>query len=91
MCMNSRLKRWTLEEDERLKSMILAGCPPGNIAFKLHRSISAVYSRAHHLHLSFKRADTKVATGPKDGDGTDGKAAIKALGPQSGEIPLRAP
>ena len=85
MSMNCRLKRWTLEEDERLKSMILAGRPPGDIAFKLNRSISAVYSRAHHLYLSFKRADTKMA------DGTDGKAAVKALGPQSGEIPLRAP
>jgi hypothetical protein len=65
MCMNYRLKRWTLEEDERLKSMILAGCPPGDIAFKLNRSISAIYSRAHQLHLSFKRADAKMAAGPK--------------------------
>jgi hypothetical protein len=65
MSMNYRLKRWTLEEDERLKSMILAGGPPGDIAFKLNRSISAVYSRAHHLHLSFRRADTKTAAGPK--------------------------
>ena len=42
----SRVSKWTLQEDEQLRSMIVAGRPPAEIAVKLRRSVAAVYARA---------------------------------------------
>jgi hypothetical protein len=52
---SSLSRLWTPEDDERLKSMILAGRTPAEIAIKLRRSVAAVYARAHRFRLSFKR------------------------------------
>jgi DNA-binding CsgD family transcriptional regulator len=51
----SRVKHWTPEEDERLRSMIVEGHSPAEISLQLQRSVSAVYARTHVLRLSFKR------------------------------------
>jgi hypothetical protein len=54
MKMGYRIKPWTPEEDERLRSLISARLRPHEIAVKLHRTIQAVYTRAYKLRLSFK-------------------------------------
>jgi hypothetical protein len=46
---------WTPEEEERLRSLISERLRPHEIAVKLHRTVDAVYKRAHKLRLSFKR------------------------------------
>ncbi len=50
-----RKTHWTPEDEERLRSMIVAGERPAEIAIKLKRSVSAVYARAYILRLPFKR------------------------------------
>jgi hypothetical protein len=52
---NSRVRRWTPQEDEVLRTMILAGRQPAQVATKLQRSVQAVYSRGYILRLPFKR------------------------------------
>ncbi|HZV04825.1 MAG TPA: hypothetical protein VE999_07055 [Gemmataceae bacterium] len=51
------IKPWTPEEEERLKSLISARLRPHEIAVKLHRTVQAVYRRAHELRMSFKRPE----------------------------------
>jgi hypothetical protein len=50
---------WTPEEDEQLKSLLMAGRTPAAIAIKLKRTTAAVHRRARVLGLSFKRAKAK--------------------------------
>jgi hypothetical protein len=52
---NSRVRRWTPQEDEVLRSMILAGRQPAQVATKLQRSVQSVYARGYVLRLPFKR------------------------------------
>ena len=52
--MGVQLKRWTPQDDEELRSMVLAGRRPIEIAAKLQRSRPAVLKRARILGLSFK-------------------------------------
>ena len=54
------LKTWTPQEDERLRSLIVAGGRPAEIAVELHRTIPAVRWRASLLRLSFKRLRTRA-------------------------------
>jgi hypothetical protein len=46
---------WTPEEDEQMRSMLMAGRAPAEIAIELRRSTWAVYARARSFRLSFKR------------------------------------
>jgi hypothetical protein len=55
MSANSRIRRWTPQEDEVLRSMILAGRQPAHVATMLQRSVQAVYARGYVLRLPFKR------------------------------------
>jgi hypothetical protein len=48
------LKKWTAEDDQRLKSMAEAGCRPHVIAEKLRRSEAAVRARAWQQGLSLR-------------------------------------
>jgi hypothetical protein len=50
---DSRL--WTPEDDEQLKSMVIAGRTPAEIATKLKRTTAAVQARARRFRLSFNR------------------------------------
>jgi hypothetical protein len=59
MSASSRTKPWTSKEDERLRSMIIAGQRPPEIAIQLQRSVAAVNARAHKLRLSLKRLKAK--------------------------------
>jgi hypothetical protein len=49
--------RWTADEDDRLKTMAVAGHTAGEIAAALHRSVSAVYARS--LRFGFSLRQTK--------------------------------
>jgi hypothetical protein len=55
MSASSRTKPWTSKEDERLRSMIIAGQRAPEIAIQLQRSVPAVNARARKLRLSFRR------------------------------------
>jgi hypothetical protein len=55
----SRTMPWTSKEDERLRSMIIAGQRAPEIAIQLQRSVAAVNARAHKLRLSLKRLKAK--------------------------------
>ena len=55
----SRIKLWTSKEDERLRSMIIAGKRPPEIATELQRSVLAVNARARKLRLSFRSLKAK--------------------------------
>jgi hypothetical protein len=48
------LKKWTAEDDERLRSMAAAGYRPHEIAEKLNRSEAAVRSRAWQQGISLR-------------------------------------
>jgi hypothetical protein len=54
------LKAWTPQEDERLRSLIVAGGRPAEIAVELRRTVPAVRWRASLLRLSFKRLRAKA-------------------------------
>ena len=45
---------WTIQEDNLIRDMILAGCNESIIATELCRTISAVRNRAYKLKLSLK-------------------------------------
>jgi hypothetical protein len=45
-------RRWTREEDERLRQLALAGSAPFDIALELGRSKPAVTTRAHQLGVT---------------------------------------
>ena len=46
---------WTSEEDNKLRSMAIAGHGVKEIATALHRSVSAVYSRSLRFGLSLRQ------------------------------------
>lgn len=47
--------RWTKEDEERLRQLVLANAPPFEIAITLGRTVSAVKARAHSLGLTIAR------------------------------------
>lgn len=49
-------KKWTPEEEERLRKMLGSGVSKFLIAAKLKRAVTAVEARAYILGLSAKRA-----------------------------------
>lgn len=57
----SRTMRWTPEQDERLRSMMIAGSSPAAIGLTLQRSVAAIRARAHVLRLSFERPRRNTA------------------------------
>jgi hypothetical protein len=59
----SRENQWTPQQDDRLRSIILAGHPPTEIPLKPHRSTALVYARAHSLGLSLKRLKLRPRQG----------------------------
>jgi hypothetical protein len=48
-------KKWTPEEDEFLRNLVLANVSPFDIAAQLGRSVSTVKARAHCLGITFRR------------------------------------
>jgi hypothetical protein len=52
-------RQWAPEEDNQLRSLIVAGERPAEIAIRLRGSIVAVYARAHRFRLSFKRVQQR--------------------------------
>jgi hypothetical protein len=51
MKLSSRVARWTPEEDELLRKLVLANASPFDIAVQLERSRSSVRARAHRLGI----------------------------------------
>jgi DNA-directed RNA polymerase specialized sigma24 family protein len=51
--------RWTQEEEERLRQLVLANTTPFEIAEALGRTVSAVKARAHSLGLTTARLGNK--------------------------------
>jgi hypothetical protein len=51
MKLKSRIARWTPEEDELLRKLVLANASPFDIAAQLERSLSSVRARAHRLGI----------------------------------------
>jgi hypothetical protein len=47
--------RWTQAEDDKLKSMAIAGHSADQIAAALHRSVSAVYARSLRFGFSLRQ------------------------------------
>jgi hypothetical protein len=52
-------RQWAPNEDNQLRSLIVAGERPAEISVRLRRSIGAVYARAHRFRLSFKRVQQR--------------------------------
>jgi len=52
MKLSGRVARWTPEEDELLRKLVLANASPFDIAVELKRSLSSVRARAHRLGIS---------------------------------------
>jgi len=52
-------RQWAPHEDNQLRSPIVAGKRPAEVAARLHRSVGAVYARAHRFRLSFKRVQQR--------------------------------
>ena len=52
-------RQWAPNEDNQLRSLIVAGERPAEIAVRLRRSIGSVYARAHRFRLSFKRVQQR--------------------------------
>jgi hypothetical protein len=50
--------RWTEDEEQRLRHLVLANTPPFEIAETLGRTVSAVKARCHLLRLPLARAGT---------------------------------
>jgi hypothetical protein len=57
MKLHPRIKgrRWTAEDDDRLKSLLESGAPLHLIAAMMERTTEGVKSRAHVLGISTKR------------------------------------
>ena len=47
--------RWTQQEDERLRRLLIADTPPSEIAETLGRTVSAVKARAYLLGITLAR------------------------------------
>ena len=52
-------ERWSHEEDERLRTLVLANTPPFEIAEALGRTVSAVKARVHLLGITLARMGMK--------------------------------
>jgi hypothetical protein len=55
---------WTSEEDNKLRSMAIAGHGVNDIATALHRSVAAVYSRSLRFRLSLRQAKRRLNNFP---------------------------
>ena len=64
--MNDRnsYKKWTRQEDELLRELMLANVAPFDIAAELGRSVSTVKARAHCLGITRRRLGTTPLTLP---------------------------
>jgi hypothetical protein len=51
--------RWTEDEEQRLRQLVLANTPPFEIAKTLGRTVSAVKARAHLLGITLARLGMK--------------------------------
>jgi len=51
--------RWTREEEERLRHLVLDNTPPFEIAEALGRTVSAAKARAHLLGITLARLGTE--------------------------------
>jgi hypothetical protein len=51
--------RWTDDEKETLRQLLMANRPPNEIAFELGRTVSAVYAKSHELGLPTAQAGVK--------------------------------
>jgi hypothetical protein len=51
-------KKWTAEDDELLRNLVLANVSPFDIAAKLGRSVSTVKARAHCLGTTLRPLGT---------------------------------
>jgi hypothetical protein len=51
-------KKWTPEDDEFLRNLVLVDVSPFDIAAKLGRSVSTVKGRAHCLGITLRRSGT---------------------------------
>jgi hypothetical protein len=58
---------WTPAEDDKLKSMAIAGHNAAEIAAALHRSVSAIYARALRFGFSLRQVKTLVASSARRG------------------------
>jgi len=47
--------RWTEDDEEQLRQLVLANAPPYEIAVTLGRTVAAVKARAHSLGLTIAR------------------------------------
>jgi hypothetical protein len=57
-------KKWTSEDDELLRNLVLANVSPFDIAAQLGRSVSTVKALAHCLGMTFRRLGTTPLTLP---------------------------
>jgi hypothetical protein len=57
-------KKWTSEDNELLRNLVLANVPPFDIAAELGRSVSTVKARAHCLGMTLRRLRTAPLTLP---------------------------
>jgi hypothetical protein len=57
-------KKWTSEDDELLRNLVLANVSPFDIAAKLGRSVSTDKARAHFLGILLRRLGTTPLTLP---------------------------
>jgi hypothetical protein len=49
-------ERWTEEEEQRLRNLLLASTPPIEVAETLGRSVSAIKAKCHLLGISLARS-----------------------------------
>jgi hypothetical protein len=57
-------KKWTSEDDELLRNLVLANVSPFDIAAELGRSVSTVKARAYCLGMTLRRLGTAPLTLP---------------------------
>jgi hypothetical protein len=57
-------KKWTPDEDELLRNLVLANVSPFDIATQLGRSVSTVKARAHCLGMTLRRSGSTLFTLP---------------------------
>jgi hypothetical protein len=58
----SRIRRWTLQEDALFREMAEASTSPEIIATKLNRSVHAIKARAYTIGLPLKWFKVKAKT-----------------------------
>jgi hypothetical protein len=62
-------KKWTPEEDELLRNLVLLNVAPFDVAAKLGRSVATVKARAHFLGIMLRRLGTTPPTFPEKAKG----------------------